>query len=72
MTTATYDSITEAIERLTPEEQARLMEFLEDLADIRAADEIQAKIATGEEEVIPLDQAVAELEAKWARERDAA
>lgn len=72
MTTETLERITHEVEQLTPEEQAQLAEYLEDLADIRAADEIKAKIAAGEDEIIPLDQAVAELEAKWASERDAA
>jgi hypothetical protein len=71
MTTATYDSVAKDAERLTPEEQARLMAHLEDLADIRAADEAKARLASGDDELIPLDQAIAESEAAWAA-RDAA
>ena len=67
MASATYDTILHEVERLTPEDQARLMEYLEDLADIRAADEAKARIASGEDELIPLDQAIAESEAAWAQ-----
>lgn len=72
MPTATYETIVQEVEQLTPEEQARLIEYLEELADIRAYDAVKASLAAGEDEIIPLDQAIAELEAKWASERDAA
>ena len=38
------------------------MEALEDLADLRAADETLEAIARGEEELLPLDEAVREME----------
>ncbi len=43
----------------------RMLDELEDLYDIREADAVRAAIA-GEEEVIPLAQLEAELEAHWA------
>ena len=43
-------------------EYERLMEALEDLADLRAADETLEAIARGEEELLPLDEAVHEME----------
>lgn len=42
-------------------EYERLMEDLEDLADLRAADEALREIQSGEDEVIPLEQAVREI-----------
>ena len=71
MATETFERIAHAVEQLTPEEQARLMEYLEDLADARAYDVAKARLASGEDELIPLDQAIAESEAVWAQ-RDAA
>ncbi len=70
MTTETLERITHEVEQLTPEEQAQLAEYLEDLADIRAANEAKARLASGEDELIPLEQAIAESEAIWS-ERDA-
>ena len=70
MASATFDTITQEVEKLTPEEQIRLMEYLEDLADIRAADRAKARLAAGEDELIPIEQAIAESEAAWAH-RDA-
>ena len=43
------------------QEYERLMEALEDLADLRAADEALREIESGEDEVIPLEQAVREI-----------
>ena len=70
MTTETLARITHEVEQLTPEEQAQLAEYLEDLADIRAANEAKARLASGEDVLIPVEQAIAESEAIWA-ERDA-
>jgi hypothetical protein len=39
----------------------RLMEALEDLADLRATDETLQAIARGEEELLPFDEAVHEM-----------
>jgi hypothetical protein len=47
-------------------EYERLMEALEDLADPRAADEALEAIACGEEELLPLDEAVNEMEEEQA------
>ena len=52
-------------------EYERLMEALEDLADLRAADETLEAIARGEEELLPLDQAVHEMEEERSRLRGA-
>ncbi len=41
-----------------------LLEEIEDAADVRAYDEAKAALAAGEDEVIPLDQVVAEYEAR--------
>jgi PHD/YefM family antitoxin component YafN of YafNO toxin-antitoxin module len=49
----------------------RLMEVLEDLADLRAADETLEAIARGEEELLPLDEAVQEMEEERSRLREA-
>ena len=46
---------------LDVQEYERLMEALEDLADLRAADEALREIESGEDEVIPLEQAVREI-----------
>lgn len=46
---------------LDVKEYERLMEALEDLADLRAADEALREIENGEDEVIPLEQAVREI-----------
>ena len=52
-------------------EYERLMEALEDLADLRAADEALEAIACGEEELLPLDEAVNEMEEERSRLREA-
>jgi PHD/YefM family antitoxin component YafN of YafNO toxin-antitoxin module len=52
-------------------EYERLMEALEDLADLRAADETLQAIARGEEELLPLDEAVQEMEEERSRLREA-
>ncbi|MDQ4126715.1 MAG: type II toxin-antitoxin system Phd/YefM family antitoxin [Actinomycetota bacterium] len=44
------------------EEYERLIEALEDLEDIRLYDEAKAEIERGEDEVIPLEQAVRQIE----------
>jgi PHD/YefM family antitoxin component YafN of YafNO toxin-antitoxin module len=43
------------------EEYERLIEVLEELDDIRAYDEAKAALERGEDEVIPLDQAMREI-----------
>ena len=52
-------------------EYERLMEALENLADLRAADEALQAIARGEEELLPLDEAVHEMEEERSRLRQA-
>lgn len=52
-------------------EYERLMEALEDLADLRAADETLESIARSEEELLPLDEAVQEMEEERSRLREA-
>ena len=47
---------------LPVEEYERLIEALEDLEDARAYDEAKAELERGEDEVIPLDQAIREIE----------
>ncbi len=47
---------------LDVEEYERLLEAAEDLADLRAADEALREIESGEDEVIPLEQAVREIQ----------
>ncbi len=44
----------------------QLLQAREDLADIRAYDDAKAALAT--DEVIPLDQAISELEAEWVND----
>ncbi|MGI8911775.1 MAG: hypothetical protein ACR2JR_14670 [Rubrobacteraceae bacterium] len=44
------------------QEYERLMEELEELEDIRAYDEAVATIERGEDEVIPFEQAMEEIE----------
>ncbi len=51
------------------EEYERLLEALEDLEDLRAADETLAAIERGEEDPLPLDQAVREMEEERERLR---
>jgi PHD/YefM family antitoxin component YafN of YafNO toxin-antitoxin module len=43
------------------EEYERLLEALEDLADLRAADEALREIESGEDELIPWEQAKREI-----------
>ena len=43
------------------EEYERMLEELEELEDIRAYDEAKAAIEKGEDEAIPLDQAMREI-----------
>ncbi len=43
------------------EEYERLLEEIEELDDIRAYDEAKAALERGEDEVIPLDQAMREI-----------
>ncbi|MBA3425528.1 MAG: hypothetical protein H0U04_13540 [Rubrobacter sp.] len=43
------------------EEYERMVEELEELADIHAADEARRELESGEDEVIPFDQAVREI-----------
>ena len=52
-------------------EYERLMEALEDLADLRATDETLEAIAHGEEELLPLDEALQEMEEERSRLREA-
>lgn len=56
---------------LDVKEYERLMEALEDLADLRAADEALEAIARGEEELLPLDEAISEMEGERSRLREA-
>lgn len=48
------------------EEYERLLEALEDLEDLRAADEALREIERGEDEVIPWEQAKKEIEEERA------
>jgi hypothetical protein len=56
---------------LNMQEYQRIMEAVEDLADLRAADEALEAIARGEEETLPLDEAVREMEEERSRLREA-
>ncbi len=47
---------------LEVEEYERMIEELEELEDIRAYDEAVAELERGEDELIPFDQAVREIE----------
>lgn len=42
----------------------QLLEEIEDVADVRAYDAAKAALVAGEDEVIPLEQAVADYEAR--------
>ena len=64
MATTDYETVLEQARQLTPSEQLRLMEELEDVADVAAYD--AAKAAQSGVELLPLDQAIAEIEAEWA------
>ena len=46
---------------LPVEEYERMIEALEELEDIRAYDEAKASLERGEDEVVPLDQAMREI-----------
>lgn len=52
-------------------EYERLMEALEDLEDLRAADETLAAIERGEEDLLPFDEAVREMEEERRQLREA-
>ena len=56
---------------LNVKEYERLMEALEDLADLRAADEALEAIPRGEEEILPLDEAIQEMQEERSRLREA-
>ncbi len=43
------------------EEYERMVEKLEDIEDARAADEVRAAVARGEDEFIPYEQAMREI-----------
>jgi PHD/YefM family antitoxin component YafN of YafNO toxin-antitoxin module len=43
------------------EEYERMVEKLEDIEDARAADEVRAAVAHGEDEFIPYEQAMREI-----------
>jgi two-component SAPR family response regulator len=47
---------------LDVEEYERMVEELEELEDIRAADEVRAAIKRGEEDLLPFDEAILEIE----------
>jgi predicted DNA-binding protein len=51
------------------EEYERLLEALEDLEDLRAADEALAEIEHGEDELIPWEQAKREMDEERAELR---
>lgn len=67
MATAAYDTVLEQARQLSPDDQERLRKALAELADIHAYDAAIAS-QTGEE-LIPFDQAVAEIEAGWTGEQ---
>ena len=52
---------------LDVQEYERLMEELEELADIRAYDEAMAAIERGADEVIPFEQAMEEIERRQVK-----
>ena len=56
---------------LDMKEYERLVEALEDLADLRAADEALEAIARGEEEILPLGEAIREMEVERSQLREA-
>lgn len=51
------------------EEYEKMVEELEDLEDARAADEARAAIERGEEDLLPYDEAVKEIEEERKRLR---
>lgn len=56
---------------LDMEEYRRLMADREDLRDLRAADDTLAAIERGEEDLMPFDEAVKEMEAERRELREA-
>lgn len=54
---------------LSIEEYERLLKALEDLEDLRAADEALAEIARGEDELIPWEEAKREMDEERAELR---
>jgi PHD/YefM family antitoxin component YafN of YafNO toxin-antitoxin module len=54
---------------LPVEEHERMVEALEDLEDARAADEVRAAVARGEDEFIPYEQTRKEIAEKRAAKR---
>lgn len=54
---------------LDVEEYERMVEELEDLEDARAADEVRAAVARGEDEFIPYEQARKEIARRRAAGR---
>jgi len=51
------------------EEYEQMVEELEDVADARAADEVRAAVARGEDEFIPYEQAREEIARRRAAKR---
>jgi hypothetical protein len=56
---------------LDMQEYQRIMEAVEDLAELQAADVALEGVARGEEEILPLDEAVREMEEERSRLREA-
>jgi PHD/YefM family antitoxin component YafN of YafNO toxin-antitoxin module len=54
---------------LPVEEYERMLEELEDSADARAAEEVRAAVARGDDEFIPYEQAREEIERSRAAKR---
>ena len=54
---------------LPVEEYERMVEALEDLEDARAADEVRAAVARGEDEFVPYEQARKDIAEKRAAKR---
>ena len=52
---------------LDVEEYERMVEELEEMEDVRAAEEVRAAIERGEEDLLPFDEAVKEIEEKRKR-----
>ncbi len=50
-------------------EYERMVEELEDLEDVRAADEVRAAVARGEDEFVPYEQARKDIAAKRTAKR---
>ena len=65
MTAVTFETVLDLARQLPLEEQSRLIaELEEDAADIAAYDEAKAALASGDEEIIPFEQAMAEIDAE--------